>query len=179
VLDIGCGVGRTTRALAARVDQVLAIDVSGEMLARARELNAALTNVRWLHGDGATLRPVADGSVDGCFSWVVFQHIPDQAVIFGYIREMARGLRPGGWAVFQVSTHPAVHAGRPGVAGRLKAAVGAGPRGQLDPSWHGSPVEIGALHEVLADSGLEVDTIAAAGTQYTTVRAHRRRAGEA
>src|SRR3954447_23307991 len=35
VVDIGCGVGRLTRALAARAREVVAVDVSAEMLARA------------------------------------------------------------------------------------------------------------------------------------------------
>src|SRR5947209_12210075 len=52
VLDIGCGLGRLTRALAGRCAEVVAIDVSADMLARARELNAQLDNVRWLQGDG-------------------------------------------------------------------------------------------------------------------------------
>jgi SAM-dependent methyltransferase len=52
VVEIGCGVGRMTRALAARAAQVTALDVSAEMLARAQELNPGLRNVRWLHGDG-------------------------------------------------------------------------------------------------------------------------------
>src|SRR4051812_37380847 len=54
-LDIGCGVGRLTRVLADRARHVHAIDVSAEMLQRARELNAHLTNVTWHHGDGTTL----------------------------------------------------------------------------------------------------------------------------
>src|SRR5689334_21528538 len=52
VLDIGCGVGRLTRAAAAQARHVIGLDVSAEMLARARELNAHLENVEFRHGDG-------------------------------------------------------------------------------------------------------------------------------
>jgi len=34
-LEIGCGLGRITRVLAARAQRVLALDISEEMLARA------------------------------------------------------------------------------------------------------------------------------------------------
>lgn len=177
VLDIGCGVGRMTRALAARAARVLAIDVSGEMLARAREQNAHLTCVEWLHGDGRSLRPIEDAAVDGCFSWVVFQHIPEPEITFGYLREMGRVLKPGGWAVFQVSTNPTVHRARPGLWQRLRGSLGVGPRGQADPAWLGSWVEVEALRRVLEESGLEVEAMLVPRTQFTTVRARRR--GEA
>src|SRR2546423_8971633 len=113
-LDLGCGVGRLTRALAARAREVIALDVSPRMLALAREHNAGLDNVRWVRGDRVTLRPVGDGEGDACLSPVVFQHIPDPEVTLGYVREMGRVLRPGGWAAFQVSTDPAVHRRRAG-----------------------------------------------------------------
>ncbi len=174
VLDIGCGVGRMTRALAARAGRVLAIDVSGEMLARAREQNPHLTSADWLHGDGRSLRPVEDAAVDGCFSWVVFQHIPDEETTFDYIREIGRVLKPGGWAVFQVSTTPTVHRERPGLRQRLKGAVGIGPRGQADPAWLGASVEVEALRRVLEESGLEIERMLVPNTQFTTVRARRR-----
>src|SRR4051812_13496368 len=62
VVEIGCGVGRVTRALAARVASVVAIDVSVEMLDRARELNPTLDGVMWAQGDGTTLSGVDDGT---------------------------------------------------------------------------------------------------------------------
>jgi len=174
VLDIGCGVGRMTRALAAKADRVIAIDVSGEMLARAREMNPQLTNVEWIHGDGRSLRPVDDAAVDACFSWVVFQHVPDREVIFDYIREMARVLKPGGWTVFHVSTSPTVHDARPGIGQRLKGALRIGPRGQADPAWLGSSVDTRALRRVLTTSGLDIEVMLKPNTQFTTVRARRR-----
>src|SRR5687767_2957871 len=55
IVEIGCGIGRVTRVLAERCRRVTALDVSGEMLARARELNAGLGNVEWVLGDGTSL----------------------------------------------------------------------------------------------------------------------------
>jgi SAM-dependent methyltransferase len=174
VLDIGCGVGRLTRVLAERAAHVHAIDVSAEMLQQARDLNAHLTNVTWHHGDGTTLSPIADASVDAVISHVVFQHIPDPQVTLGYVREMGRVLRPGGWAGFQISNDPALHRPRVGVRDRLKAAVGRAPKGQDEPQWLGSAVDLDALGAAAVDGGLQVAKVVGAGTQFCYVRAVRR-----
>ena len=83
VVEIGCGLGRMTRALAARAGGVTAIDVSPEMLERAQRLNPNLSTVAWTAGDGTTLAGIPDASADACMSHVVFQHIPDPAVTLG------------------------------------------------------------------------------------------------
>jgi SAM-dependent methyltransferase len=173
-LDIGCGIGRLTRVLAERAAHVHAIDVSAEMLQRARELNAHLTNVTWHHGDGTTLHPVEDASIDAVVSHVVFQHIPDPQVTLGYVREMGRVLEPGGWAAFQISNDPDLHRPRSGLAERLKAAVGRAPKGQDDPQWLGSAVDLDDLRSAAADGGLDIATVVGEGTQFCFVRAVRR-----
>ena len=172
-LDIGCGAGRLTRALAGRVKQVYGIDVSAEMIERAREHHASLDNVTWLHGDGTTLQPVADASIDAIVSHVVFQHIPDPQITYGYVREMGRVLRPGGWAAFQVSNDASIHVRRGGVKAKLSAALGRGPGGQHDPSWLGSAVDLEQLHAAAHEGGLDLERIAGAGTQFCMVLARR------
>ena len=138
VVEIGCGIGRITRALATRAARVLALDVSEQMLARAREHNPDLATVSWLLGSGSDLTGIADGEADACFSHVVFQHIPDPAITLGYVREMGRVLTPGGWSAFGVSNLPAVHRPR---ARRLRDAVAAGS---------GAPPGAPAIHAGLA-----------------------------
>ncbi|MCU1678076.1 MAG: class SAM-dependent methyltransferase, partial [Frankiales bacterium] len=91
VLDVGCGVGRLLKALTSQVAATIGIDVSEEMVGRARA-NLAGLPVTLHHGDGTTLAPVADASVDGVVSLVVFQHIPDPQVTLGYVREIGRVL---------------------------------------------------------------------------------------
>jgi SAM-dependent methyltransferase len=174
IVDIGCGLGRLTRAAAARAARVLSIDVSEEMLSRARELNSGLDNVEWLHGDGRTLYPIEDASVDGIVSIVVFQHIPDPSITLGYVQEMGRVLRPGGWAAFQVSTDERVHLPNQSLRERLLSKIGRAPRGQLHPAWMGSAVSVDDLRGAAADAGLELARVSDAGTQYCTVLAIRR-----
>jgi ubiquinone/menaquinone biosynthesis C-methylase UbiE len=76
VLEIGCGVGRMTRMLARIFGRVTVVDVSREMIERARVNLADAHNVTLILGDGATLSLVADQSQDFAFSFIVFQHIP-------------------------------------------------------------------------------------------------------
>ena len=174
VLDLGCGVGRLTRPLAERAAHVHALDVSAEMLQRARELNAHLTNVSWHHGDGTTLHPIADESVDAVVSHVVFQHIPDPQITLGYVREMGRALKPGGWAAFQISNAPALHRSKIGLRDRVKAALGRGPRGQDEPPWLGSAVGLDDVQSAAVASGLDIAKVVGAGTQFCFVRAVKR-----
>jgi ubiquinone/menaquinone biosynthesis C-methylase UbiE len=177
VVDVGCGVGRLTRPLAARAKEVLALDVSSEMVARAREYNPELSNVQWLVGDGSSLAPIADATADACVSHVVFQHISDPEVTLGYVREMGRVLRAGGWAAFQVSNNPSMHRAPPGgLRQRVRAVLGLAPKGQRDPAWFGSGVELDALRSAADDGGLELERIEGEGTQYCLVLARRRRA---
>jgi SAM-dependent methyltransferase len=179
VLDIGCGLGRLTRVLAGRAAHVIALDVSPEMLRRAQELNAELNNVTWLLGDGESLAGVEDASVDGAVSHVVFQHIPDAKVTLGYVEELGRVLKPGGWAAFGVSTDPRIHEPPPSERGGtsrrdlLRGLAGRKPRGQSAPEWLGAPVPLDALGAVATAAGLTLEKIEGAGTQFTLVRATR------
>jgi SAM-dependent methyltransferase len=175
VVDVGCGLGRLTRALAGRARAVVALDVSGEMLERARELNPELENVRWVKGDGTSLAGIDDASADAVISHVVFQHIPDPRVTLGYVREMGRVLRPGGWAGFQVSDDPTVHRRRRrGPARLLRRALGREPGGQDDPAWLGSAVDLGAVERSAGEAGMDLERVEHRGTQYCMVLLRRR-----
>ena len=174
VVEIGCGAGRMSRAIARRVARVTALDVSPRMLEIAREQNPTLHNVDWVLGDGMTLAGVPDASADGCISYVVLQHIPDPEVILSYVREMGRVLRPGGWAVFQVSNLPSVHKPRfHGPRRRWASLRGWMPRGQRDAAWLGTAVELDALRAAAADAKLDLERIEGEGTQFCLVRARR------
>jgi SAM-dependent methyltransferase len=174
VLEIGCGIGRMTRVLAARAREVVAVDVSDQMLARAKELNVDLVNVRWTLGDGASLAGIADQSIDACISVLVFQHIPDPRITLAYVIEVGRVLRTGGWATLQVSNNPAAHTGRNGWRPRgwryrLRALAGRGPRGMHHPAWVGSAVELDALRRAAAEASLEVERVWGEGSTYCHV----------
>jgi SAM-dependent methyltransferase len=173
VVEIGCGVGRLTRVLARTAASVRALDVSPRMIELAREHNPSLEGVEWIVGDGTSLAGIESGSADVCVSHVVFQHIADPAVTLGYVREIGRVLRPGGFTVFQVSNDPAVHAARRPLGARIAALVRRGPRGQDHPDWRGSYTDLGALRAAAGDGGMNVERVDGEGTQWCIVLARR------
>ena len=100
-LDIGCGIGRMDEFVAPEIGRLVGIDVSGEMIARARRRLGHLPNLEFVEGDGFGLSPMADASFDLVFSHIVFQHVPRE-VFAGYLPEISRVLKPGGSFVFQL-----------------------------------------------------------------------------
>lgn len=102
VLEIGCGAGRVTRALANLFGGVHAVDVSGEMIARATKALENHPQARAYQNNGMDLSIVPGDNFDFAFSTIVFQHIPSRDVIENYVREVSRLLRPGALFKFQV-----------------------------------------------------------------------------
>jgi SAM-dependent methyltransferase len=100
-LDVACGPGIVSRALAPLVARVIGVDVTPAMieLARAEAGAAGLTNVDFRLGDVARL-DLPDDSVDGALCRFAFHHIPVPGRV---LAEMSRVVRPGGWVV--VSDH--------------------------------------------------------------------------
>jgi SAM-dependent methyltransferase len=100
-IDVGCGCGGTTLALAARVGprgRVLGVDISGPMLARARERakSAGLANVEFADGDAQT-HAFEAGAFDCVFSRFGVMFFADPARAFANLRG---ALRPGGRVSF-------------------------------------------------------------------------------
>jgi len=188
VVEIGCGIGRMTRAIAMRAAHVTGIDVSVEMVGRARRELADLGNVELVAGNGRDLDSVADSSADVVYSFIVFQHIPDPAVTCAYIREIGRVLRPGGWTVFQVSENEALHRqdtwrSQQSLSRTWRARLAElrrrRPRGCLAPQWLGSALSRAELLEALSEAGLVLDATTGDGTQFCLVHAHRPRPTDA
>jgi cyclopropane fatty-acyl-phospholipid synthase-like methyltransferase len=102
VLEIGCGAGRVTRALAGLFGEVHGVDVSGEMVALAREALKDMPHARVYQNNGMDLSIVPVTDFDFAFSTIVFQHIPSREVIENYVKEVHRLLKPGALFKFQV-----------------------------------------------------------------------------
>jgi SAM-dependent methyltransferase len=97
VIDIACGPGVVTAALAPNAASVVAFDATDEMLtkARARCATAGVTNVEFKSGDAEHL-PFADAQFDGAVTRAAVHHFAEPQNAFN---EMFRVLRPGGVAV--------------------------------------------------------------------------------
>ncbi len=102
VLEIGCGAGRLLEPLARRFRMVYGVDVSPEMIRRAKQRLRGCRNVKVWTNNGRDLKPLRSGTINLVISHIVFQHIPDPGVIASYIKEAYRVLKPGGLFKFQV-----------------------------------------------------------------------------
>lgn len=102
VLEIGCGAGRVTRALANLFGEVHAVDVSGEMIRQAKLALQDRPNAFVYQNTGKDLEVIPARDLDFAFSSIVFQHIPSREIIENYVREVHRLLRPGALFKFQV-----------------------------------------------------------------------------
>jgi len=106
VLEIGCGVGRITRALAHVFGEVHAVDISGEMIRLAHRALAGCANAQVYQNNGCDLTVIPSVDFDFAYSKIVFQHIPSTDIIENYVREVHRLLRPGALFKFQVQGYP-------------------------------------------------------------------------
>ena len=105
MLEVGCGAGRMIVHLAPGFDRADGVDIAPEMIAAARAADLPAT-VNLGVNSGSDLRDFEDACFDFVFSLMVFQHVPDGAVIAGYLEEIARVLRPGAKAVLQFDSRP-------------------------------------------------------------------------
>jgi cyclopropane fatty-acyl-phospholipid synthase-like methyltransferase len=147
VIEIGCGAGRITRALARVFGEVHGVDVSGEMIAQAKQAIATEPNAFVYRNNGKDLSVLPAGPYDFAFSTIVFQHIPSRDVIYSYVREIHRLLRPGALFKFQVQGDPTVES-RP------------------DDTWLGVPFSDADAVRMAEQCGFEPRHRHGAGEQY-------------
>lgn len=138
VMEIGCGVGRLTRAIGPEVGRVVALDISDKMLAIARQGN--LPNAVFRLASGFTLPDFEDASVDVALAYCVFQHLPSRAALKSYLAEMYRVTKAGGLIAFTLPPRdwwtfllPALRV-RAFLRERL---AGSGPKGVYRKAWVG------------------------------------------
>jgi ubiquinone/menaquinone biosynthesis C-methylase UbiE len=105
-LEIGCGPGRLMRPMSSRFGEIHGVDISDEMVAQARWKLRDIPHAHVHHVSGGDLQLFASGYFDFVFSYAVFQHIPSADLVFGYLREIVRVLKPGGLARLHINGLP-------------------------------------------------------------------------
>jgi ubiquinone/menaquinone biosynthesis C-methylase UbiE len=94
-LEVGCGTGIFLEAAATTGAHIVALDLSADLLARARARVAASGNVRLSLGNAEQM-PFRDGSFDAAYGSSILHHLNVDAAL----AEVHRVLRPGGRIVF-------------------------------------------------------------------------------
>jgi SAM-dependent methyltransferase len=137
VVEIGCGVGRLTRAIAPEVGRCVCLDISERMLTLARGAN--LSNVEFQKAEGFTLPGIRDKSVDLALAYCVFQHLPSHDALRSYLDEMCRVVKPRGLVAFTLPPRnwttyllPALR-----IRAYLREHFGGGPVGIYRKEWVG------------------------------------------
>lgn len=93
VLDVGCGIGGSSRILARDYNfQVTGVTISPEQVKRAQELTPATVSAQFQVDDAMNLS-FPDASFDVVWSVEAGPHMPDKAV---FAKELLRVLKPGG-----------------------------------------------------------------------------------
>jgi MPBQ/MSBQ methyltransferase len=115
VLDVGCGIGGTSRYIAQQKPSwsVTGISISAQQISRASDLaiSQSLNNVQFECCDAMKM-PFPDNSFDVVWSCESAEHMPDKAE---FLRECIRVLKPGGrfvlatWCQRDDSTIPFTH----------------------------------------------------------------------
>ncbi len=153
-VEIGCGIGRILRPLAGRTARTYGVDISREMVRRARRVLRDVPQIRVFRTKGR-LDKIPDASCDFVYSFIVFQHIPVKSAVSLYIREAARVLKGGGIFRFQ--------------------ADGRAPGEAADAdTWNGVRYAAGEMRRELDTAGFEVLDVTGEATQYMWFTAGRR-----
>ncbi|WP_128544226.1 class I SAM-dependent methyltransferase [Larkinella soli] len=95
ILDVGCGIGETTRLLAEVYPDgtVTGLDQDENLLAVARQKSfPAGVKVEFVQGEAGRL-PFEEGRFDFVFSRYILMHVPDVPLV---LQEMKRVCKPGG-----------------------------------------------------------------------------------
>ncbi|MBN6742976.1 methyltransferase domain-containing protein [Acidithiobacillus sp. MC6.1] len=95
VIDLGCGDGYFTAAIARQVGQgrVIGFDLDPAMLEQAKVVCDGMTNCDWLLGDAMELSHLIPAPVDYVLIANTFHGVPDKTAL---AREVAAALNPNG-----------------------------------------------------------------------------------
>ncbi len=148
-LEIGCGIGRMTKHLAAIFGEIHSTDVSGEMIRQARERLSHLPNVHLHETNGVDFAALPSDYFDIVFSAYVFQHVPSKEVIAANIREAYRVVKPGG--IVRVHTN--------GVEAQSYAEA-------AKDTWSGATYTESELRQLAGELGAQLISIYGANTMF-------------
>ena len=145
-LEIGCGPGRLMRPMSRYFGEIHGVDVSDGMIAIAKEKLRGTPHAFPHVVSGSDLRLFPGQHFDFVYSYAVFQHIPSAVVVFSYLRETVRVLRPGGVARLQLNGLP--------------------KSSRAYTTWEGVRIGADEIHAFTREHGVELLALTGIDSQY-------------
>ena len=102
VLEIGCGTGRVVISMSELFGEAVGVDISKKMIEMAKKYAKDIPNCKFFENNGSDLSIFPNNYFDFCFSFIVFQHIPEKEIVKNYMHEVSRVLKSEGIFRFQV-----------------------------------------------------------------------------
>ncbi len=156
-LEIGCGPGRLLRPMSAHFGEIHGVDISDEMVERARRRLAQIPHAHAHVARNSNLEMFCGESFDFVYSYAVFQHIPSREVVLGYLRETWRVLKPGGYMRCQIN-------GLPETAARYD-------------TWSGVRISAAELEAFCRENDFQMLSLEGTQTQYMWMTLRKRERG--
>ena len=156
-LEIGCGPGRLLRPASELFAEIHGVDVSDEMVRLAANRLQDVPHAHVHATSGADLAQFQDNQFDFVYSYAVFQHIPSREVVFAYLAEARRVLKPGGILWCQLN-------GLPEQAARYT-------------TWEGVRIAAAEIHAFTRAQDFQLLRLEGAGTQYMWITCRKQVSG--
>jgi ubiquinone/menaquinone biosynthesis C-methylase UbiE len=160
VLEIGCGTGSTAMRLAPHTRRLLATDVSGEMIAIARQKLAAkpVPQLSFAVAD-ADAAPAAPGEFDVVLAFNLLHLVSDLSHALAAAKQ---ALRPGGLLISKTACISEMNPLIPYLALPLMRAIGKAP--------HVLCFDAQGLQSAIVREGLEIVSVERHGTRGKDIR---------
>jgi SAM-dependent methyltransferase len=148
ILEIAPGHGRWTQFLQAHCTSLIGVDLAQVCVERCTERFGHYPNLEFKVNDGLTFPMIENGSIDFAFSFDSLVHA-ESDVMSSYANELARVLKPGGFAFLHHSNLDAVR--RRSVLDKIKRRLSRLP---FDQHWRAPSMSAEKMRAFVEGAGM-------------------------